>query len=132
MGIQTGKSCGPEGPGGLKDKETRIRVCSLDYLHTYRVFDTFLGAAHFVYNIESINLKSIFIPRSQFKDLTPVNCTHHTDGSDRHEAVAPVAVGPGVPAGILALLQDEHLTIHVLLLITHPAGWRVKKRERVG
>lgn len=54
--------------------------------------------------------------------------THHADGPDRHEAVTPVAVGPGVPAGILALLQDEHLTVHVLLLIAHPAGWSVREK----
>lgn len=48
--------------------------------------------------------------------------THHFDGPDRHEAVTPVAVGPGVPAGVLSLLQYEHLTSQVLLLITQPAG----------
>ncbi len=47
--------------------------------------------------------------------------TYHSDGPDRHNAVTPVAVGPGVPAGILSLLQNEHLTSHVLLLISHPA-----------
>lgn len=36
--------------------------------------------------------------------------------------VTPVAVGPGVPAGILSLLQHEHLTSQVLLLITHPGS----------
>jgi len=43
----------------------------------------------------------------------------HADGSDRHHAVTPVAVGPGVPAGVLSLLQHEHLTSQVLLLVTH-------------
>ena len=50
------------------------------------------------------------------------NPTHHADGPDWHEAVTPVAVGPGVPARVLSLLQNEHLAGQVLLLITHPAG----------
>ena len=48
--------------------------------------------------------------------------THHADGPDGHHAVTPVAVGPGIPAGVLSLLQHEHLSAHVLHLITHPAG----------
>ena len=48
--------------------------------------------------------------------------THHADGPDGHHAVTPVAVGPGIPTGVLSLLQHEHLSAHVLHLITHPAG----------
>lgn len=48
--------------------------------------------------------------------------THHADRPDGHDAVTPVAVGPGVPAWVLPLLQDEHLAAQVLLLISHPSG----------
>lgn len=54
--------------------------------------------------------------------------THHSDGTHGHEAVAPVAAGPGVPARVLALLQDEHLPTHVGLLVGHPAGERGGQR----
>lgn len=46
----------------------------------------------------------------------------HANRPDGHEAIAAVAVGPGVPARVLSPLQDEHLTTHVLLLITHPGS----------
>lgn len=51
-----------------------------------------------------------------------VPSTHHSDGTHGHEAVAAVAAGPGVPARVLALLQDEHLPTHVGLFVGHPAG----------
>lgn len=48
--------------------------------------------------------------------------THHPDGSEGHEPVAAVAAGPGVPAWVLALLQDKHLPPEVGLLKGDPAG----------
>lgn len=48
--------------------------------------------------------------------------THHADWPDGHDAVTPVAVGPGVPARVFPFLQYEHLAGQVLLLITHPSG----------
>lgn len=48
--------------------------------------------------------------------------THHPDGSEGHEPVATVAAGPGVPARVLAFLQDEHLPPEVGLLKGDPAG----------
>lgn len=58
------------------------------------------------------------------RSLSGLIPTHHADRPDRHHAITPVAVGPGVPAWVLSLLQHEHLTSHVLLLITHPAVHR--------
>ena len=47
---------------------------------------------------------------------------HHADGPEGHEAVAAVRVAPGIPARILALLQDEHLPTEVSLLKGNKAG----------
>lgn len=58
--------------------------------------------------------------------------TYHPERSDWHDAVAPVAVGPGVPAGVLSFLQYEHLTGHVLLLIPNPAGEADKQIRKTG
>lgn len=58
--------------------------------------------------------------------------TYHPERSDWHDAVAPVAVGPGVPAGVLSFLQYEHLTGHVLLLIPDPAGEADKQIRKRG
>lgn len=51
--------------------------------------------------------------------------THHADWPDGHDAVTPVAVGPGVPARVFPLLQNEHLASQVLLLVTHPSGEKI-------
>lgn len=58
--------------------------------------------------------------------------TYHPERSDWHDAVTPVAVGPGVPAGVLSFLQYEHLTGHVLLLIPDPAGEADKQIRKRG
>ncbi len=46
----------------------------------------------------------------------PSQVSYHADGSEGHETITAVAVWPGVPARILALLQDEHLATEVSLL----------------
>lgn len=58
---------------------------------------------------------------SKVAELKTWEDKYHSNGSDWHHAVTPVAVGPGIPAGVLSLLQHEHLTSHILLLVTHPA-----------
>lgn len=45
---------------------------------------------------------------------------HHADWSEGHETVTAIAVGPGVPARIFPLLQDEHLPTEVSLLEGNP------------
>ncbi len=50
---------------------------------------------------------------------------YHSDRSEGQQVVVPVAVAPAVPAGVLALLQDVHLSAEVHLLPTHPT-----KKER--
>lgn len=45
---------------------------------------------------------------------------YHSDWSEGQQVVVPVAVAPTVPAGVLALLQDVHLSAEVHLLPTHP------------
>lgn len=58
--------------------------------------------------------------------LTPprpcLGATHHPDGPEGHELVTAVTAGPGVPARVLAFLQDEHLTPEIGLLKCDPAG----------
>lgn len=52
--------------------------------------------------------------------------THHFEGPQRQEGVAALIVGPGVPAWILAFLQDELLACEATPVVTHPAetrGW---------
>lgn len=50
-------------------------------------------------------------------------CFYHFDGPERQQVVVLLAVAPGVPARILALLQDVHLAAEVHLLEAHvPAG----------
>lgn len=51
-----------------------------------------------------------------------LGATHHPDRSEGHQPVAAVAAGPGVPAWVLALLQDKHLPPEVGLLKGDPAG----------
>lgn len=48
--------------------------------------------------------------------------THHPDGPEGHEPVTAVTAGPGVPAWVLALLQDKHLPLEAGLLKGDPAG----------
>ncbi len=60
---------------------------------------------------------------------------YHADGSEGQQVVVLLAVAPGVPAGVLALLQDEHLTAEVHLLKAHKAeegrkGHKNKARGR--
>lgn len=45
---------------------------------------------------------------------------YHSDRSEGQQVVVPVAVAPAVPAGVLTLLQDVHLSAEVHLLPTHP------------
>ena len=46
---------------------------------------------------------------------------YHADGPEGQQVVVLLAVAPRVPAGVLALLQDEHLSAEVHLLIAHEA-----------
>lgn len=46
---------------------------------------------------------------------------YHADRPEGQQVVILLAVAPGVPAGVLALLQDEHLTTEVHLLKAHEA-----------
>lgn len=46
--------------------------------------------------------------------------TYHFDGAEGEEAFTASAVGPGVPARILALLKHILLTLAARLLISHP------------
>lgn len=57
---------------------------------------------------------------------------YHADRPEGQQVVILLAVGPGVPAGILALLQDEHLTTEVYLLKAHKAeeGRKGHMKER--
>lgn len=48
--------------------------------------------------------------------------THHFEGPQRQEGVAALVVGPGVPARVLAFLQDELLAREAMSLVTHPAA----------
>lgn len=48
-------------------------------------------------------------------------CCYHADGPEGQQVVVLLAVAPGVPAGVLALLQDEHLTAEVHLLEAYKA-----------
>lgn len=47
---------------------------------------------------------------------------YHADGPEGQQVVVLLAITPGVPAGVLALLQDEHFTREVYLLKAHKAG----------
>ena len=46
---------------------------------------------------------------------------YHADGPKGQQVVVLLAVAPGVPARILSLLQDVHLTAEVHLLVAHKA-----------
>lgn len=46
---------------------------------------------------------------------------YHADGPEGQQVVVLLAVAPGVPAGVLALLQDEHLPTEVYLLEAYKA-----------
>lgn len=45
--------------------------------------------------------------------------THHSDGSERKQVIVLLAVAPGIPTRILALLQNVHLSAEVHLLKAH-------------
>lgn len=47
---------------------------------------------------------------------------YHSDGPEGQQVIVLLAVAPGVPAGILSLLQDVHLTAEVHLLEAHEAA----------
>lgn len=47
---------------------------------------------------------------------------YHSDRPEGQQVVIPLAVAPGVPAGILALLQNVHLTAEVHLLKSNEAA----------
>lgn len=49
-----------------------------------------------------------------------VDVIYHFDGAEGEDAVIAPAVGPGIPARILALLQHELLTLTAGLLVPHP------------
>lgn len=53
--------------------------------------------------------------------MSCVEVTHHFERPQRQEGVAALTVGPGVPAWILALLQDELLTCEPVSVVTRPA-----------
>lgn len=57
---------------------------------------------------------------------------YHADRPEGQQVVVPLAVAPGIPTGVLALLQDEHLTAEVHLLITNEAEKRKKSYKRSG
>lgn len=46
---------------------------------------------------------------------------YHADWPEGQQVVVLLTVAPGVPAGILALLQDEHLSAEVHLFEAHEA-----------
>ena len=48
--------------------------------------------------------------------------SYHPHGPEGQQVVVLLAVAPGVPAGVLSLLQDVHLTTEVHLLETHEAA----------
>lgn len=50
-----------------------------------------------------------------------VEVTHHFERPQRQEGVAALTVGPGVPAWVLALLQDELLPCEPVSVVTRPA-----------
>lgn len=56
---------------------------------------------------------------------------YHADRPEGQQVVIPLAVAPGVPTGVLALLQDEHLTTEVHLLIAHEAE-KIRKGHMEG
>lgn len=82
------------------------------------------GDEHIDTNVTATIEAVVLTDKQEVWDTVRLLAAYHADGPDRHEAVTPVAVGPGVPAGILSLLQYEHLTSHVLLLVANPAGDR--------
>lgn len=51
---------------------------------------------------------------------------YHSDRPEGQQVVVPLTVAPGVPAGVLSLFQDVHLTAEVHLLESHEA---VEKRQ---
>ena len=65
-------------------------------------------------------------PRSKeeiSENLKALDSFYHFDGPEGEQVVVLLAVAPGVPAGVLSLLQDVHLTAEVHLLEAHiPAG----------
>lgn len=50
-----------------------------------------------------------------------VNLSYHFNGAECNNGVTTPAVGPGIPARILALLKDILLPLTVGLLISHPS-----------
>lgn len=46
---------------------------------------------------------------------------YHADRPEGQQVVILLAVAPGVPTGVLSLLQDEHLTTEVHLFKAHKA-----------
>ena len=58
-----------------------------------------------------------------------LRATHHFEGPHGEEGVAVLAVGPGVPAGIFAFLQDKLLACEALAVIAHPSE---RRREGKG
>lgn len=48
-------------------------------------------------------------------------CIYHSDRPEGQQVVILLAVAPGIPAGVLSLLQDVHLTTEVHLLESHKA-----------
>lgn len=53
--------------------------------------------------------------------LDTYSCTHHAYWPEGHDTVTTVAVGPGIPARILTLLQDKHFPTEVSLLKANKA-----------
>lgn len=50
-----------------------------------------------------------------------VNLSYHFNGAECNNGVTTPAVGPGIPARILALLKHILLPLTVGLLISHPS-----------
>lgn len=46
---------------------------------------------------------------------------YHADGPEGQQVVISLAIAPGVPAGVLALLQDEHFTTEIHLFKAYKA-----------
>lgn len=58
-----------------------------------------------------------------------VSATYHFERPHGPEGIAVLAVGPGVPAWILAFLQNKLLTCKPLAVIPHPSDRREDKDE---
>lgn len=55
---------------------------------------------------------------------------YHANGPERQQVVVLLAVAPGVPARVLALLQNEHLATEVYLLKANKAEERREASDR--